>query len=124
MTNEKNDIKPLNKRRVGKFWERKAADYLRLNGFQILYMNYRTRYSEIDIIAQDREALVFVEVKYRSSTKAGDPLEAVDARKIQQIRRTALKYMHFKGYNPESTSIRFDCIGITGSGINHVENAF
>ena len=113
-----------NKRSTGSRYEDMAADYLIAKGYTILDRNFHDRTGEIDIIALSGEALVFVEVKYRSSAKTGDPLEAVDARKIQQIRRTALKYMHFKGYNPESTSIRFDCIGITGCGINHVENAF
>ena len=113
-----------NKRSTGSRYEDMAADYLIAKGYTILDRNFHDRTGEIDIIALSGEALVFVEVKYRSSAKTGDPLEAVDARKIQQIRRTALKYMHFKGYNPESTYIRFDCIGITGCGINHVENAF
>ncbi len=124
MTNEKNDIKPLNKRRVGKFWERKAADYLRLNGFQILYMNYRTRYSEIDIIAQDREALVFVEVKYRRNADKGDPLEAVDHKKQRRIYNAALCFLRDKRYSIDKTSIRFDVIGILGDEIKHIKNAF
>jgi putative endonuclease len=113
-----------NKRSTGTQYEEVAAAYLRDKGYTILDRNFRDRSGEIDIIALCREALVFVEVKYRSTDKAGDPLEAVDARKQQQIRRIALKYMNYRGYNPEATSIRFDCIGITDGGINHVENAF
>jgi len=51
--------------------------------------------------------LVFIEVKYRSSLRSGDPAEAVDARKQQVIFRTAVLYMHRQGL-PEDTPCRFD----------------
>ncbi len=113
-----------NKRKTGNLYEEMAVRYLTDKGYTILDRNFRDRAGEIDIIALSREALIFVEVKYRSSGKTGDPLEAVDIRKQNRIRRTALKYMYFHGYNPECTSVRFDCIGISDAGINHVENAF
>ena len=86
-------------------------------------MNYRTRYSEIDV-AQDSLDLVFIEVKYRSSSAAGDPLEAINAQKIRRIRNAAQNYLKENGYNPESTNIRFDAIGVLGDKINHIKNAF
>ncbi len=114
----------LNKRKLGKLWERKAADYLRNEGYLILFFNYRTRYSEIDIIAQDREALVFIEVKYRRGNAQGNPLEAVDFRKQRRITDAALCFLKEKGYNIDKTSIRFDVIGILGNEITHIKNAF
>ena len=114
----------LNKRSLGKIWERRAADYLRANGSEILFMNYRTRYSEIDIVAQDREALVFVEVKYRKKKEQGSPLEAVDSRKQMRIRNAALSFLRDNGYDIDNTSIRFDVIGILGDEIIYVKNAF
>ncbi len=114
----------VNKRSIGRIWEKKAADYLRNNGYEILYFNYRTRYSEIDIIAQDRDALVFVEVKYRRTLSQGDPLEAVDYRKQRRIINAALCFLKDKGYDIDNTSIRFDVIGILGDDIKHIKNAF
>ena len=55
----------LNKRKIGKAWENAAVSFLRDKGYSILCVNYRTRYSEIDIVAQDAIYLVFIEVKYR-----------------------------------------------------------
>ncbi|MCR5228087.1 MAG: YraN family protein [Eubacterium sp.] len=113
-----------NKRSLGTKWERIVADYLRGEGYVILEMNYRTRYSEIDVIAQDSRDLVFVEVKYRSSGRAGDPLESITASKIKRIRNAALYYLRDKGYDIEKTSIRFDAVGVLGEKITHIKNAF
>ena len=113
-----------NKRRVGKAWEKVAEDYLREKGYLILMMNYRTRYSEIDIIAETRGFLVFIEVKYRRNISSGYPLEAVDIKKQHRIRNAALIYLSENGYDIDKTSIRFDGIGILGNKIEHIEGAF
>ena len=117
-----------NNRRLGALWEERVADYLSLQGYVILEMNYRTRYSEIDVIAQDKEELVFIEVKYRKTKHSGDPLEAVTAGKIKRIRNAALYYLRDNGYSIDRTNIRFDAIGISGDGneslVSHIKNAF
>lgn len=113
-----------NKRRIGKYWEKMVAEYLDHKGYVILFMNYRTRYSEIDIVAQDREELVFIEVKYRKTASAGNPLEAVDLRKQKRIRNAALYFLSDNDYDIENTAIRFDVIGILDKEITHIENAF
>lgn len=113
-----------NKRKVGRAWEKKAQEYLRRKGYSVLMMNYRTRYSEIDIIAETRGFLVFIEVKYRRTAASGNPLEAVDFRKQQRIRNAALMYLQDNGYDIDKTSIRFDVIGILGDNIEHIEGAF
>ena len=114
----------LNKRKIGKKWEEYVVEYLKNNGYIVLHTNYRTRFSEIDIIAQDRGALVFVEVKYRRTLFQGDPLEAVDYRKQRRIINAALCFLKDKGYDIDNTSIRFDVIGILGDDIKHIKNAF
>ena len=55
-----------------------AAAYLKKKGYRILEANFRCRFGEIDLIARDGAYLVFIEVKYRSSLKDGDSLEAVN----------------------------------------------
>ena len=67
----------MNKRKTGAEYEELAARWLTGTGFEILEKNYRCRIGEIDLIARDGRYLVFVEVKYRSDEKAGDPSEAV-----------------------------------------------
>ena len=113
-----------NKRSVGSKWENIVADYLRGLGYVVLEMNYRTRYSEIDVIAQDSKDLVFIEVKYRATGNAGDPLEAITQNKINRIRNASLYYLKENKYDVDNTCIRYDAIGILGDKINHVKNAF
>ena len=112
----------MNRRETGSLYERMASDYLKGLGYEILEQNYRIRTGEIDLIAKEKDQIVFVEVKYRKDGRMGDPLEAVDGRKQKKIYQTARYYVHQKGY--EAMPCRFDVIGITGTQIHHVKNAF
>ena len=85
--------------------------------------NFRCRQGEIDLVCREGKELVFTEVKYRSDASCGSPFEAVDVRKQEKIRRTALFYLCRYGY-PENTPCRFDVVGITGSNIQLIRNAF
>lgn len=76
----------------------------------VLELNYRCRTGEIDIIARDGGYLVFVEVKYRKTKRAGYALEAIDSRKAGQVRRVAAVYLYEHGF-PESAACRFDAGG-------------
>ncbi len=113
-----------NKRAVGSEKERIAAAYLEEKGFRILEMNYSVRQAEADIIALDKRTLVFVEVRYRRTLNAGHPLETVTRAKQKQVSKAALFYMNQRKYNPETTDIRFDVVGILGDEIFHIKNAF
>ena len=81
-----------------------------------------SKQGEIDIVAKDGEYLVFCEVKYRSDAQKGSPLEAVDARKQKAIFRCALFYLTEKHLG--EVPCRFDVIGIEGTRITHIKNAF
>ncbi len=113
-----------NKRQLGSSKEEEAAKYLYDKGYAIIKMNFRTRSSEIDIIAKDKDTYVFVEVKYRKDESCGDPLEAVTPAKQRRIRMAALYFLEDMNLIPDYTDIRFDVIGITGNRIDHIENAF
>lgn len=113
----------MNKRAAGSLGEERAADFLRKNKVCILERNYRNRFGEIDIVAKDGNYLVFVEVKYRSNTHYGHPLEAVGFYKQTKIKKMAAFYLREKMYSV-STKVRFDCIGITGERIEWVKGAF
>ena len=82
----------MNRRKEGAYYENLVAEYLKTQGYEILEKNYRCRIGEIDLIAKEGETLVFVEVKYRRSSEAGDPAEAVDYRKQKKISRVAEYY--------------------------------
>ena len=74
-------------------------------------------------MCREGKELVFTEVKYRSDVSCGSPFEAVDFRKQEKIRRTALFYLCRYGY-PENTPCRFDVVGILGDQVELIQDAF
>ncbi len=112
-----------NNREKGSRYEQKVAAYLTDNGFKIIEKNYRCRLGEIDLIAMDGIYLCFVEVKYRSQTQTGHPLEAVGARKQRKIMTIAQVYLKQKGLGID-TLCRFDVAAVTGDEIIYIKNAF
>ena len=114
----------MNTREIGTRYEKEAAEFLEKKGYKILEMNFRGRNAEADIIAKDGNTYVFVEVKYRLSAGSGHPLEAVTYAKQRKVSAAALYYMSIHKLAPDAVSIRFDVIGIEGSEITHLENAF
>ncbi len=113
----------MNKREIGASYEEIAAIKLQELGYMIIEKNFYCKGGEIDIIAKNEEYLCFIEVKYRSDDSEGDPLEAVDARKIKRICSSALFYMTKNAY-PETTPVRFDVVSILGDDIKIIKNAF
>lgn len=113
----------MNRRHIGSTYEENAAGYLQKQGYRILERNYRNRFGEIDLIAMDGDYLVFVEVKYRSTSGCGLPLEAVDHKKQKKILSVARYYMLTHGY-PENVNCRFDVVSIMGNEISLISNAF
>ena len=112
----------MNRRETGTQYEERAAEYLIAQNYQILERNYRIQSGEIDIIARDGTVLVFIEVKYRKNDESGNPLEAVDIRKQKKIINVARYYLYQKKYG--DVPCRFDVIGICGSHIEHIKDAF
>lgn len=121
--NKTNQSLSANKRQMGTSYEIKAEEYLMQKGYKILERNFRNRQGEIDIIAKGGEYFCFVEVKYRTTNEFGSPLEAVDYRKQNQIRKVALYYL-MKNKLSEWTPCRFDVIAFEGEKLTHIENAF
>ncbi len=113
----------MNKRQTGTAWEQKAARYLVEQGMRIVESNFRCRQGEIDLIGYHRGYLVFVEVKYRSSTAKGYAVEAVDFRKQHKICRVSDYYRCIHKVDG-TTSVRYDVVAIQGDEINWIQNAF
>ncbi len=112
-----------NKRKLGAEVEQLVKDYLTCHNYTILEMNYRCRQGEVDIIAKEEEYYVFIEVKYRSSSKYGSPQEAVGIAKQKRISHAALYYMYSHGL-PDTTPVRFDVAAVTPGRIHYITNAF
>ena len=96
-------------RRTGDAGEQAAADHLRARGYRILERNYRCRAGEIDIIAEDRGRIAFVEVKTRSPRAVMPPRSAVDAEKEHRIRKAARFYL---GSYHDPSPVRFDVVSV------------
>jgi len=111
---------------TGKTGETLAAWYLEGCGYRILERNYRNRLGEIDIVAKEQGAIVFVEVKARRSGRYGNPKEAVTRKKQEALSRVALGYLKETGQT--ESRARFDVVSIRYVGkmprIEVVKNAF
>jgi len=100
-------------RGLGRRGEQAAKAYLQSLGYRILLENYMTPAGEVDLIAKDGEALVFVEVKARSSPGYGPPEVAVTPWKQRQIARAAERYLLEAGL--KEVACRFDVVAVTFS---------
>ncbi len=97
----------------GPWAEGLALAFLRKRGLKLRVANYRCRRGEIDLVMEDGEALVFVEVRYRSRDDYGHALETVGTRKRARILSTAAHYLQT---NPLTTGrpCRFDVVSVSG----------
>ena len=113
----------------GAWGEAFAAEYLRKKRYKILAAGYHCRFGEIDLIAQNKNHLVFVEVKLRKNAEFASAREYVNAPKQDRIRMTASMYL---SQNPTNLQPRFDVIEIYAPEgaltkkpeITHLEDAF
>ncbi|MCI1964636.1 MAG: YraN family protein [Oscillospiraceae bacterium] len=114
--------------RSGPAGETCAAEYLKKSGFQIVERNYRSRFGEIDIIAENGQYIVFAEVKTRQMSSIAEPEAFVTPAKQKRIAKTALLYLQ---KHPTRLQPRFDVIGIvmgeSGTSVlslHHLKDAF
>lgn len=116
----------MEKALIGDYGELTATRYLRCHGYDIISVNYRCKFGEIDIIAEDKKFICFVEVKTRSENNYFSPADAVDFSKRSKIISSANLFL--KDYNMNRQP-RFDIIEVyfendEPSRLNHIENAF
>lgn len=92
----------------GKKAEDRAVRFLKSQGYKVFRRNYKTKFSEIDIIAEDKGVICFIEVKARHSKLFGEPGEAVSPVKQRQISKAAICYL--KENNLLERAARFDVV--------------
>lgn len=115
-------------RDIGTFGENIAIEYLVNKGYILLEKNYRCKIGEIDIIAKDKDYIVFIEVKTRYGRKFGSPCESITKKKQYKIYHTAEFYIIMKKLN--NSYFRFDVVEITMNSsnnnylVNLIKNAF
>jgi putative endonuclease len=112
---------------IGDIAEQIACDYLLEKKLTLVTKNYHSRRGEIDLIMLDQHTLVFVEVRYRKSSKFGSALESVTLQKQQKIIFTAEHFI--ANQNNSYKQFRFDVIAISPDKnakpeVNWIQNAF
>jgi putative endonuclease len=100
----------LARQRLGKDGESLACAELERLGYSIVERNYRSRFGEIDIVANDAGTVVFVEVKTKTSGDFGDPVEEVTPQKQRQIVSMGQEYATY--CCPPNTACRFDVVAV------------
>lgn len=117
---------PSKDQQFGKESESTAVKLLKKQGYKIIEQNYRTKLGEIDIIAKEKNTIVFIEVKSRKSVSYGNPKYAVTPKKMRKISMVALYFL--KVTNQSSSKARFDVVAISPGGkdpeIEIIKNAF
>ena len=106
----------------GRKGERIACRHLLKQGFDILARRYRTRSGELDIVALERDVLVFIEVKMRSTQEFGEPWEFVDWQKQRFLQRAAEEFI--EEYDLGRYAYRFDIVSVLGKEAALYRNAF
>ncbi len=113
--------------RYGELGECAAKKHLKRAGLKFLTANFRTERGEIDLVMRDRDCLVFIEVKTRSSEEWSRPAAAVDKERRQRLTRAGLDYLRLLR-NPK-VKVRFDIVEVLlqdgrVSEIRHLPNSF
>jgi len=107
--------------------EELAVQYLKKKGYKVIERNYRCQWGEIDLVARDKETLIFVEIKSRSSSEFGLPQDAVDRFKQKKLIQVAKAYMAEHRLQ-ETVPARFDVVAVqltpSGPDIELIKDAF
>ena len=107
----------MNTRELGALGENIASGFLQTNGIQIVMRNYFTNFGEIDIIGIEKKTIIFIEVKLRKSVKYGKPIESINLKKMERIRKSADVFLSnnvsFNDYD-----CRFDVICLSYSKVS------
>ena len=98
------------RRSLGKKGEDLAVSRLKALKYKIVERNYKCRLGEIDVIAREKDTLVFIEVKTRATVDFGGPAAAVNDRKQRQLSKVALTYLNQKSLS--DIPARFDVVSV------------
>jgi putative endonuclease len=114
--------------RLGMRGEKAAARFLKRRGYKIVARGVRSRLGELDLVAVQDRTVVFIEVKTRAGTDAGQPLDAVTPEKQRRLTQAALAFLKYRGLLEERS--RFDVVSVVWPVdarepvIEHIVNAF
>ncbi len=84
---------------IGSAGEKIVENYLKNNGYKILEKNLKTRYLEIDIIAEKNNTLIFIEVRSKTNDNFGEPEDTINKKKKEKLKNNAFSYINYKNYD-------------------------
>ncbi len=111
------------RRALGASGEQAAADWYVDNGYEVVARNWRCRDGELDLVVRRGRAFVFCEVKTRSSTVFGAPVEAVTRQKQVRLRHLAARWLEDHA-GVRASEIRFDVASVLDGHLEIVQGAF
>jgi putative endonuclease len=102
-----------NNRAIAERTEQLALEHLAANGLKLLQRNFRSRFGEIDLIMLDRATIVFIEVRFRKTSRFISAAHSVDARKQRKLCRTASCFLR-RHPRFRNATVRFDVVAFDG----------
>ncbi|WP_368749009.1 YraN family protein [Enterobacter hormaechei] len=114
----------LSRKQTGDAWELKARRWLEGKGLRFVAANVRGRGGEIDLIMKDDQTIVFVEVRFRQSSRFGGAAASVTLAKQQKLLQTAHLWLARHNGSFDTVDCRFDVVAFTGNAIDWLKNAF
>jgi len=113
----------LNKKQLGDIAEEKACAFLRRKGFYLVDRNYHSPFGEIDLIMQDKDEVVFIEVRSRAYNTYGTAIESINKTKQHKVMKSAVYYLQQRKWL-DKVNYRFDVVGCSPINIEWIKNAF
>jgi putative endonuclease len=112
----------MDRREIGRAAEDAAVAYLESQGLEIITRNFRRRLGELDVVARERDTLIIVEVRKRTSNRFGGAAASVDFRKQVKLQRAAAQLLQQRP-DLRQMRVRFDVVAITPTGIDWINPA-
>jgi len=113
----------LNKKQLGDIAEEKACAFLQAKGLNLVDRNYRSPFGEIDLIMQDKNEVVFIEVRSRAYNTYGTAIESINKAKQRKVLKSAMCYLQKRKWL-DKVNYRFDAVGCSPTNIEWIKNAF
>ena len=114
----------LTSKQTGDAWETTARHWLESKGLRFIAANVRERGGEIDLIMKDGQVIVFVEVRFRQSSRFGGAAASVTLAKQHKLLQTAHLWLARHNGSFDTVDCRFDVVAFTGNEIEWLKNAF
>jgi len=113
----------MDRQQIGRAAEDAAVAYLESHGVEIIARNFRRRLGELDVVARQRDTLIIVEVRKRTSNRFGGAAASVNHRKQVKLQRAAAQLLQQRK-DLAGLRVRFDVVAITPNGIDWIKHAF